>query len=299
LILNISHLVVNGCSYTYGHGISDPVQNAWPSLVAKKLGVPLINLGLPGQSNHAIKRRTLRYFFKDLYNHNNPFYIHAYTQSQRREIYLSTDYNGEPYQDYKLLDAGDVNKLTALAKENILHTDEYYLKLLEVEKYNIWNSINSLLDKYNINHFCTDYMPQTDSTVIDWINKYHYILKSEVETELYKLKNFNEVTEDLPKTSCLHETEEGHKRVADYVYNQITKRYSDINVINKPYTKLKDCYIESPAMANLRKTKLNLNPQHYYSRDWGGNVYFLEEIGIDWRSIGDWMGQPGAKARAT
>lgn len=291
LKLDISHLVVNGCSYTYGHGIENPIDNAWPSLVAKKLGVPLINLAIPGQSNYAVQDRTFKYFFKDLYNDNNPFYIHAYTQSQRREFYLAKDYAGSPYQDYSLLDSGDYGKITRMEKEIILETDEYCLNLLEEKKFHIWHSINGLLDSYNVNHFSTDYMQNTDGSIEEWIRKHHYVLKAELDSHHSRLINFNALTYDIEKTPCLHETEEGHIIIAEYVYKQIQRRYNDINVVDKPFAKLKDIYVEPPSVTEARKTQHNLKEYQYLHREWGGNIYYLTEIGYDWRKT-NWMGRP-------
>lgn len=291
LNLDISHLVVNGCSYTYGHGIENPIENAWPSLVAKKLGVPLINLAIPGQSNYAVYDRTFKYFFRDLYNDNNPFYIHAYTQSQRREIYLAKDHMGHPYQDHILLDTSNHGKITRVEKEIVLETDDYCLNLLEEKKYHIWHSINSLLDTHNINHFATNYMPNCIGSIEEWMHKNHYILQSEVESHPNKLLNFNLLTQNIKKTPCLHETEEGHIIIAEYVYKQIQKRYNKINVVEKPFAKLKDIYVEPPSVTETRKVNHNLEEHQYLHREWGGNIYYLTEIGYDWRKT-NWMGQP-------
>lgn len=291
LKLDISHLVVNGCSYTYGHGIENPIDDAWPSLVAKKLGVPLINLAVPGQSNYAVQDRTFKYFFRDLYNDNNPFYIHAYTQSQRREVYLAKDYLGQPYQDSILIDTSNHGKITRVEKEIVLETDHYCLKLLEEKKYHIWHSINGLLDSHNINHLATNYMPCSDGSIIEWMHKHHYILQSEVDSHPNRLDNFNHLTGHLSKTPCLHETEEGHIVIAEYVYKQIKRRYNEINVVDKPFAKLKDIYIEPPAVTEGRKIHHNLKEHEYLHREWGANVYYLTEIGYDWRKT-NWMGQP-------
>ena len=113
--LKISHLVVNGCSYTYGHGICDPVNNGWASIIAKRLGVPLVNLAIPGQGNTAVYRKTMQYFYKDLLYDNNPFYIHAYSQSSRRECYLSSG----SYPQQFLIVAGN-SSVTQLEKEIVL-----------------------------------------------------------------------------------------------------------------------------------------------------------------------------------
>ena len=289
--LDISHLVVNGCSYTYGHGIENPLEDAWPSLVAKKLGVPLVNLAVPGQSNYAIQRRTYEYFFKNLYHDNNPLYIHAYTQSQRQEVYLATDHLGHPYQDYRLLDTSDVSKISRLEKELVINTDDYRLNLMEQTKLNTWHSINCLLDAYGVTHFSTDYMRMSVGSITEWILKHHYVLKAELDCHPGRLKDFNDITTEIEKTPCLHETEEGHKVLADYIYDQITKRYSEINVVETSYAKLKDIYLEPPSVIEDRKRNHNLKEHQYLHREWGGNVYYLNDIGYDWKSI-KFLGAP-------
>ena len=179
-----------------------------------------------------------------------------------------------------------------MEKEIILNTDEYCLNLLEQKKLSIWHSINCLLDAYKVNHLSTDYMPITSGSIDEWIAKYHYILKSELDSHPGRLKDFNGITNGIKKTSCLHETEEGHIAVADYIYDQITRRYSEINVIEKPYTKLKDIYVEPPYMTEERKGKHNLLNYEYLHKEWGRNIYYLSDIGIDWTSIPWRLGMP-------
>ena len=64
-MLEISHLVVNGCSFTYCQGLESPNTQGWPALLAKKLNVPVVNLAAPGSSNDGIYRRTYDYFYND------------------------------------------------------------------------------------------------------------------------------------------------------------------------------------------------------------------------------------------
>jgi len=281
LNLKISHLVVNGCSYTYGHGIDNPTKDGWPALVAKELGVPLINLAFPGQGNQAIFRKTMNYFLHDLSNDNHPFYIHAYTQSARREIYHATDKWGGPEQHYRLIDGSDETG-SLLMKEALLQTDDYGYCLFELEKFQQWFAINNMLDAHNVNHFHTDYMPQTIGKTIEWFDKNFFHVKATIQTHPGKLKNFNAVTEHLAKTPCEHETEEGHKCVADYIISQIHKQYKNIEVVHQKHSTLNDMIIHSPK--ELKElTDPNTNP---YKLNWeyGGNIYWLEEVGYDWRS---------------
>jgi len=83
--IEISHLVVNGCSHTYCQGIHNPKINGWPAIVANRLGVPLVNLGARGSGCDGILRRTYDYFYRDLKNNNKPFYVIGWTGGTRRE----------------------------------------------------------------------------------------------------------------------------------------------------------------------------------------------------------------------
>jgi len=53
-------LYFNGCSFTYGDGIINPSQNAWPSLVSKKLHHMFTNDAVSGGSNDRIVYRTIK-----------------------------------------------------------------------------------------------------------------------------------------------------------------------------------------------------------------------------------------------
>lgn len=89
-MIEISHLVVNGCSLTYCQELEDPKAQGWPALLAKKLGVPVVNLAYCGSGNDGIARRSMEYFYKDKKFNNKPFYIHAWSYLARREDIFKT-----------------------------------------------------------------------------------------------------------------------------------------------------------------------------------------------------------------
>jgi hypothetical protein len=296
LNLKISHLVVNGCSFTYGHGMEDPLKEAWPSILAKRLGVPLVNLAIPGQGNTAIYRRTMQYFYKDLFNDNNPFYIHAYTQSSRREAYCGdADKLLDCIQQFFIVD-GSHN--TVLEKEIILNSDDHYYNLLEQNKLHLWASINSLLDANNVPHLMSDYMQQTTGEVHEFIEKHEQILKNELDIHFGKLQNFSQVTSHIDKLPCHHETVEGNSYLADYIWKEIEKRYDEIEVIDLPHAKLDDIVIHTPfSSKNVQKVNDGLLAGHsdvsldYYPLAFARNVYYMHELGLDYLNRG-WAGKP-------
>ena len=283
--LKISHLVVNGCSYTYGHGIIDPINDAWPSIIAKRLGVPLVNIALPGQGNTAIYRRTMQYFYKDLLNDNHPFYIHAYSQSTRREVYLAKT------QQFRIV--GGEGNVSELEKEIIMNSDDHYYCLLQQDKLHRWASINHLLDAHNIPHLMSDYMPEPNGTTVEFQEKHETILKTELECHPGKLQDFNEVTKHIAKTTCLHETVEGHALLADYIWKEIENRYDDIEVVDLPHAKLHDILIHTPKTeADIKYSKQPIDYSiDYYPLDFCRNVYYFHELGMDYTKK-NWAGKP-------
>ena len=70
----MSRLIAFGCSYTYGHGLEDCVDEfmmpgptasklAWPQLLADKLNLECLNEGIPGASNKQIWHKIINYDF--------------------------------------------------------------------------------------------------------------------------------------------------------------------------------------------------------------------------------------------
>jgi len=69
-------VVAFGCSNTYGHGLDDcwnpdtngpgphPSKYAWPQLLADKLNVQCVNMGIPGASNKLIWKSIVDFVFK-------------------------------------------------------------------------------------------------------------------------------------------------------------------------------------------------------------------------------------------
>ena len=206
-----------------------------------------------------------------MYNDNNPFYIHAYTQSSRREAYHQEN------QEFRIV-GGAVN-VTPLEKEIIINSDEYYYCLLAQDKLHRWTSINNLLDIHNVSHFSTDYAPECGSVASDFIDTHELILKNELYSHPSKLQDFNIITNHLEKTPCMHETDEGHKCVADYIWKEIETRYDDIEVVDLPYAKLHDILICPP------------DAVEYHSEDFSRNVYHQHELGLDYINKW-WIGKP-------
>jgi lysophospholipase L1-like esterase len=71
-----------GDSFTYGVELGEPEKQAWPRLVADRLGYELVNLANPGASNDYIIRTTVEF----LKTHSPDVAIIAWTTPHRLEI---------------------------------------------------------------------------------------------------------------------------------------------------------------------------------------------------------------------
>ena len=245
--MEFSHLVVNGCSFTYCQGLEDPATQGWPALLSKKIGVPVVNLAIPGCGNDAIMRTTYRYFYKNLRHHNNPLYIVVLSHSSRKEQFFRYR-SGAEYYDYRglVLDDKAMEAATRRFVQPTIELDKLYdilyakqLDLDECERMKLTYaaSILNLFKAHNVSYLLSDYIPGHHDD-LDKLKNDHPAMFEYVMSDAYKLEDFNRLTMNLPRLPCGHDGLEAQEVLAEYCYNEIIKRYGDVTHIAMPYTKL-------------------------------------------------------------
>lgn len=257
--LEISHLVTNGCSFTYCQGLWDPPVEGWPRLLADKLGVPVVNIAIPGSSNEGVYRRTYDYFYKNKINNSKPFYVIAMTQLSRREEYIIENRNG-PLHDFQIMSASDNHPLS---KEIYRNMDEKGYCIMQFKKLMQWQSLINMFEAHNTPYLTSDYMPDNMRETEKYISKNHSELHYEVYSNSKTLKNFCDITVGYPKAlDHGHDGKEAQVVLADYIYNQLIKRYGEVKPIKTDYLSLK----------NFRTQHKN----HFENR----NQWYLYEMGL-------------------
>lgn len=237
--MEISHLVVAGCSWTYCQGLDDPKSQGWPALVAKELNIPVVNLAKPGLGNDAIHRRTYEYAFEDLVNQNNPLYIICWTQTWRREAWCRKLYNPDEEDGYYIISMPTDHPTNNLER-GLLDTwseEDFYRKL------NLYRlSLDSLFKSKNINYF-TSFFAEEEYNGFDFSPEIIPNVKSRfantlqyLNSETNRLKDFFKIADPYPKTKCGHEGVEGNQAIADYILSVLDK----VTPIDKPYLTLKE-----------------------------------------------------------
>lgn len=248
-MIEMSHLVVNGCSFTYCQELEDPKTQGWPALLAKKLGVPVVNLAYCGSGNDGIARRSMEYHFKDKKNNNKPFYIHAWSYLTRREDYfkpasgefLPLDIGGSSRE----LMASAGFRITMKMIPNISTQDSLInlsLKIAERKKMYWWISMMHFFKANNVPFLMTDYMPTYDKGVSEYIENDYIEMRDYIENDISRLTNFNTLTRKLPKMPDNHDGYEAQYVLADYCYNEIISRYGEVKPVDLNYFKLAEFY---------------------------------------------------------
>ena len=218
-MIEISHLVVNGCSFTYGQGLENRTENNWPAVLGRKLNVPVINMANPGAGCDRIFRTTQKYFYKTYKEKMSPFYIIAWSGALRREEYMA---DREDYYNVNLSFPDN-----PFSRHFILNLTDKGLIAYEERKLLYWASILNLFKAHNVNYLMTDYMPTTTYPE-GYIRSFMPYVYDYVFSDPNKITDFNTVTHDYPKLPCGHDDKESQHVIADYCYEEIIKRYKEI-----------------------------------------------------------------------
>lgn len=240
-------LYANGCSWTYGDGISEhpgfprthnagidyqSMKNyAWPAVLSNRLGCDVLNEGLAGGSNARILRTTCDFIldypaadYKDL------TVVIGWTTPDRSEVYMSHDVhpgwirfnsaeqiiqlNNEKFNKSEIDDLIEYKRIYV---SHMYHHDINLSRCIH-EKF----MLSNLLENLGIKYIFFDSLP------VDW--DLGDIPLSEYDTAINKIKNNNfiDITfhqfcmdNNIKLSSCEHPMIDGHILWADLLYKQL------------------------------------------------------------------------------
>jgi len=238
--MDITHLVVNGCSWTYCQGLDDPKTQGWPALVARELCIPVVNISLPGSGNDAIHRRTYEYVYQNLPTGSKPLFLIFWSQYWRREAWHelgngSGDYRGiHPEPDLKT-SAYDDHERALITHWN----DEDFLRKTLLYKLSTINLFRSLDIPFLITDRATpeDPLPDVGITMKDAIlqDTCHLVMDDQ-ESLLINV---------YPKLPCGHDGVEAQIETSKWWIKYIKMRHPGLNIsINRPFITLDEYVIE-------------------------------------------------------
>jgi hypothetical protein len=235
-MLNISHLVVIGCSFSYGDNLTKPKEDSWPAILSKKLNVPLVNLSSRGGGNDRIMRRLYEYHYLNSSKNNNPFYIIAFSHSSRREEYLRA---ANDYMVMSMKPDPELMKKQTYSSLFLLNHDSFISarKKLMVRSY-----VSDFLNTNNINYLTTDFMPDSEDE-LQSLREIYPAVYEKIYTDKYRLKNLNEISIKYPRLPCGHDGVEAQLEIGNYVHDELIARHNEPIVKLQDYTTLRQ-YID-------------------------------------------------------
>lgn len=212
-----SHLIVNGCSFTYCQGLKNPLEEGWPKLLADKLGIPVINLSKPGSGNDRIFRTTIDSIYTNPVP--NPLYVIAFSHSSRREEYLNTkrDSTIDEYTNIHL------NQSATIELERILMLEYNQLEYSK-RKLRYWLALVNTFKVNNISYLTTDFI-QDKPEDLQILIKNHKPIYDAINNDPNRIENREAIINNIPTLPCGHDDYPAMTVIADYLYKEIEKRW--------------------------------------------------------------------------
>jgi hypothetical protein len=230
-MVSISHLVVIGCSFSYGDGLTNPKEDSWAGRLSKKLNVPIVNLSSRGGGNDRIMRRLYEYHYLDSANFNNPFYVIAFSHSSRREEYIRKS------DDYQVVDMKN-DSTTMKAQPFSEHCILNYNSVVAARKKLMFNSyILDFLKLNDINYLSTDFIPDNESE-LSYLRHLYPQVHDRIYSDKFRMKDLSKISIKYPPLPCGHDGVDAQIEMTDYIYDVLNASYGTPAIIKKNYTTL-------------------------------------------------------------
>lgn len=237
-MLEITHLVTNGCSFTFGDELDDPKTQAWPALLAKKLNLPIVNLALPGTGNDCILRRTTEYLYENSTTNSKPLVIIGWSQDWRREEWFSDQYYiVNNYNNYGIIQFPHdkpQNHYEYALLEN-LSDEDIYRKTLQRKI-----GMKMLLNTFNIPHLSTVFAHSPyDPEVVKRMKERFATMDKIINEDPYLIEDMFTLANQYPKCPGGHNGPEAQVAIADHIYRKIIEIHGPIKPIEGEFLNLK------------------------------------------------------------
>lgn len=238
--IDVTHFVFNGCSWTYGQGLDNPKEEAFPALLGKKFNLPVVNIAQPGTGNDAIVRTTHEYFYKNLDTKSKPFFFISLSQFWRREFWLNYDRYGKVngYKTVRYPCSSD-EKIDYVARDviyNFSHEDSLRRNWLN------YLFLINLFEAHNIPYFITLYSNETDTEVKaqDVFKNFNFIYEQILNNPKVMSTTLWKYTSGFPTLPCLHDGKEAQISLSNILENLITRVYNIKKVESDNFMKVSD-----------------------------------------------------------
>ena len=203
-----------GDSFTYGQELPDPATQAWPVLLAKRLGYHLINDGTPGVGNEFMIKKTMQAVAK----HKPELVVIAWTSCGRTEF----------ADEWGVYDTWPGCSSRVFDEDPKLQYRKELIKYITVNnnaehEYRRWLRQVILLQSFLQNHgieyiMCNVFDNQHRFGKHYKDNQGYYELIDDTKFLGWPMHGFVEWAYDTPHGPGGHPLEQGHKQIAEKIY---------------------------------------------------------------------------------
>lgn len=242
----ISHLVVNGCSWAFGQGLKNIREEAWAGILSKKLNCDLVNLAIPFSSNEGILRRTCEYIYENKKFNNRPLFVIIFSQIWRKEVWMRNRYGG-PCNDYVTMFPWRQIQDNSIQQKAWLDNfdEEDFLRKNMLVKTCLVNLLENhgypylIATNYPLNDVKQSSQDDVQKRFPNWFDFYQSV--HDVKHSL------GDIIEGLDKTECGHPGPNSNRLVGDFIFSEITKKYPNLQIKPQDFLRLKDYQLLGPA----------------------------------------------------
>jgi len=223
--MKISHIVTNGCSFTYCQGLPDIINQGWPALIANGLNCPVVNLGLPGIGNDSIHRRTYEYIYENQsVDDYKPLVIIEWTQRWRTEQWSNKE------QDYILIHRPESTKYSTHAQMALMenYNEENFLRKAILYRLSLINLFESLEIPYLMFDYDGAYDPANTEKLVS--NVFPNMVKK--SSNRFDLGPLYKLTGKLPKLPCGHDDVDGQNVLGSHILSKIKEIFPQLEFVN-------------------------------------------------------------------
>lgn len=203
-----------GCSFTYGEELPNPATEAWPVLLANKLGQSVVNRGSPGVGNNYIIKTAI----KEVPKHKPDLVIVAWTSCGRMEFadrYSVYDiWPGSRRRYEKPYPHRDIIEKYITSYNNELHQYRSWLRsvILLQDFFKLRNVNYRFVNTFD-NHKLTEKHAKVSKEYIDLID-----LDKFIGWPSYSMVEW---MGDCPLAPRGHPLQQGHQRIADAIFSAL------------------------------------------------------------------------------
>ena len=217
----IKRIVASGCSFTYGDGLENPKEQAWPAQLAKSLGVDCVNLAQPGMGNEHVFASIVDYFAFFPEHKKDSFVIPSFSKFSRIEFPVPGKYNYIKRAWATILNSRFEPEFTKLFFEKFYVDEYYYSRYMR-----IIISLQAILKMWDIKYLMFEGLSESFHKKMITNPEIKKLVEQIDRTKwfMFMTGNFDNLTDHNQRLPDGHPNAIAHAEMAEILYQHIINK---------------------------------------------------------------------------